>query len=516
MKDENIHIGELLKQYIHYWKIYIPIGIICLIGAIIFILVIPKEYEIVAKIQLMGEKNGMMSELKMLKSSAIGGLLGGGGNSANTENEIVLMTSRNNLINVIRKTQYQIETTTRNRLKKVILSKKESPVTYTFPIAFLDTLSKPITIKLNILNNNIQKIKVESYLFDDIIIKSQSFPYDLVLPIGTITIVSDGKANGNYTTKITPLQKAFETLSEDIYIYPSEKMTDILTLSYRTSNQKIGCELLNTVMDSYNDYSKKVKMQDADLNSYFVRERLDTITMELALLEHQIEKYKQSNNIPNPILYGEATYMGNQEIEKMILETETRLRMLDYVISYMKDPANSYSAVPIISETGEKAIAIYNELILNRQRLLQSSERNNPALILAENQLKEQRKMLFESIQSIRENIQINLNALKQKNSSLTKLIDKLPTQEREYIEMKRQQRIKETMYLFLMQKLQEKELVNSPDEFAGRTIDKAYASYKHTYPKSSIVLIVAFILACIISLTVISIKVFTFEKDKK
>lgn len=57
-------------------------------------------------------------------------------------------------------------------------------------------------------------------------------------------------------------------------------------------------------------------MQDADLNSYFVRERLDTITMELALLEHQIEKYKQSNNIPNPILYGEATYMGNQEIEK--------------------------------------------------------------------------------------------------------------------------------------------------------------------------------------------------------
>lgn len=89
-----------------------------------------------------------------------------------------------------------------------------------------------------------------------------------------------------------------------------------------------------------------------------------------------------------------------------------------------------------------------------------------------------------------------------------------MPTQEREYIEMKRQQRIKETMYLFNA-KITRKELVNSPDEFAGRIIDKAYASYKHTYPKSSIVLIVAFILACIISLTVISIKVFTFEKDK-
>lgn len=515
MKDENIHIGELLKQYIGYWKIYVPIGITCLIGAIIFILVTPKEYDITAKMQLMGEKSGMMSELKMLKSSAIGGLLGGGGGSANTENEMVLMTSHNNLINVIRKTQYQIETTKRSGLKRSLLSKEESPITFIFPPMLLDTLSKPVYIKLKATNNNIREVKVESSLFDDITVNSQTFPYNLVLPIGTITISSNGRVDGNFAAEITPLEKAFERLTETIYIYPSEKMTDILTLSCRASNKEMGCELLNTIMNTYNDYSKKVKLQDATLNSTFVKERLDSITMELALMEHQIEKYKQSNNIPDPTLYGEATYMGNQEIEKMILETETRLRMLDYVISYMKDSANSYSAVPVISETGEKAITIYNELILNRQRLLQSSERNNPALILAENQLKEQRKMLFESIESIRENIQINLDALKLKNSSLIKLIDKLPTQEREYIEMKRQQKMKETMYLFLMQKLQENELINSPDEFAGRIIDNAYASYKHAFPKGSIVLIVAFIIACVLSLTVISIKVFAFEKEK-
>lgn len=102
-------------------------------------------------------------------------------------------------------------------------------------------------------------------------------------------------------------------------------MTDILTLSYRTSNQKIGCELLNTVMDSYNDYSKS-KDARRRLKFLFCSGTLGYYYYGITLLEHQIEKYKQSNNIPNPILYGEATYMGNQEIGKMILETETRLQ----------------------------------------------------------------------------------------------------------------------------------------------------------------------------------------------
>ena len=157
---------------------------------------------------------------------------------------------------------------------------------------------------------------------------------------------------------------------------------------------------------------------------------------------------------------------------------------------------------------------IYNQLILDRQRLLQSSESNNPALQLVENQLREQRKMLIESVESVRHNIQISLDALYKKDTTLSKQVDKLPTQEREFIEMKRQQKIKESMYLFLMQKLQEKELINSPDEIAGRIIDKAYSSYKPIFPKKSIVLIIAFIITCVLSLVVISFKVFVSKKE--
>ena len=93
------------------------------------------------------------------------------------------------------------------------------------------------------------------------------------------------------------------------------------------------------------------------------------------------------------------------------------------------------------------------------------------------------------------------------KNRSLDAQLDVLPTIERKYIEMKRQQKLKETMYLFLMQKLQENILVSSPDEQAARVIDAAYCSAKPVFPKKSITLLVAMLVAFILSVGVITVR---------
>ena len=217
--------------------------------------------------------------------------------------------------------------------------------------------------------------------------------------------------------------------------------------------------------------------------------------------------------MPDPGLYGSITYAGNKETERLILDTETRLRMIDYVIDYIRKPANVGKAIPLLDGLGEKIIISYNELVFKRQQLAMTSEANNPMIQFLDVQIREQQNVLIESVVNIRKNIQIGLDALKAKDFKLSEQVDKLPSQEREYVEMLRQQKIKETIYLFLMQKVQEKELANSPDELAARIIDKAYASYKHIYPKGTIIISIAFILACILSLVVISFKIFAFKK---
>lgn len=112
--------------------------------------------------------------------------------------------------------------------------------------------------------------------------------------------------------------------------------------------------------------------------------------------------------------------------------------------------------MPAIEGIGEKSIALYNQLVLDRQRLLLSSEKENPALILADKQLAEQRKMLLEAIDAARQSIRASLKEINKKNQVFSSQLSALPTQEREYIEMKRQQKIK-SVYLFLMQNCRRK-----------------------------------------------------------
>lgn len=515
-KDENIHLGDLIKKMFGYWKIYVPIGILCLIGAIIFLIVTPKEYAVTSRIQLLGEKQGMLSEMKMLKSSGLGGLLGGTSSGINVEDEVMIMTSRNNLATVITENDLQIEVSTREKLRKKILNLHEIPFGINVTNQFLEDLPHPIEISMKVENGAVKKLTAESKSFKKITLKNQQFPFTLNTPDGNIMFTAvETLSDKKYKIELYPVQYAYETLIKEVRIEPSEKISDIVEINTNSSNIPGAFRLLNSIMERYNVYSKGVKIHDANLNAQFVRERLDTITFELAMLEHQIENYKQKNKMPDLEAYGAVTYMGNKETERLILETETRLRMIDYVINYMNKPENMYSAIPVIDGLGDKAILSYNQLALERQRLLQTSEPGNPALQLIEIQLREQRKMLLESIESIRNNVQISLDALITKDTKLSSQVDMLPTQEREFIEMKRQQRMKETMYLFLMQKLQEKELVNSPDEIAGRVVDKPYASYKHVFPKGTIILIIAFLLACMLSAIVIGIKM-TFSNKKE
>lgn len=511
--DENIHIGEFFKQVFGYWKIYVPIGVICLLGAVVFLLVTPKEYTVNASMQLLGEKQGMMSELKMIKSSGFGGLLGGGGGSVNVEDEIILMRSKNVLEKVINQNSLQVVIEKRDGFKWIELDIDESPIAIEFPYMFLQSLAKPIKIDLKITNGDVEKMIVRSDLFEKIELSNQSLPMELKLPIGKFAMKENLPLSGKFVINIYPLQYIYEELLKNITIYPNETISDIVVLSQQSSNIRTAGKLLNNLMDQYNLYSRSVKISESDLNSAFVKTRLDTITHELAILEHQIENYKQLNKMPDPMVYASVTYSGNKETEKMILEAETRLRMLDYVVKYMSDSSNEYSAIPIIDGAGEKTIAIYNQLLLDRQRLLLSSESNNPALLLVEKQLREQRKMLLESVKSVSNNLKISLDALYKKDTSLSRQVDLLPTKEREFIELKRQQKIKETIFLFLMQKLQEKELINSPDEIAGRIVDKSYSSYKHIFPKISMVLIVALGIAFMLSLIIISFKMFVLKR---
>lgn len=516
MKDENIPIGALLKQCLTHWKIYVPIGLLCLAGAILFILITPKQYEFTARMQLVEKERSMMSELRMLTGSGLGALLGASTSGNSVEDEVAILMSRTNLADAIRATDYQVESRTWRGLKRTLLYGDELPVRYVFPAGLLDTLSESIKLKVSLRSDGGVRVKAKSKLFSTVKLEAPSLPCRLELPVGVIELLPNTDSQGvamDFTTCITPLQKVFEDMYDDLYAGAQETVSDIILLRMDNEHKQRGRDILDAAMRNFNRYARSVKQQETDLNADFIRERLDSITVELAYLEHAIEQYKKQNELVDPALYTKSAMTGKQELESNILETEVRLKMMDYVVAYLDNPRNRYASVPAIEGVAEESIALYNQLLLQRQRLMQSAGAENPTLQLTNRQIEEQQKMLRETIDAARQSLRASLRAIDQKNRTVDSRLGSLPTQEREYIELKRQQKIKETVYLFLMQKLQEKELANAPDEQAARVIDPAYCSAKPVFPRKSIVLAVAFLVACFVSLGVIGYRILVCEK---
>ena len=438
-------------------------------------------------------------------------MLGGGLAGGSVEDEAIIMQSRSIMADAIKRVGYQTEIRTRRGLKHVLLYGDEAPVKFVFPESFVDTISMPVKMRFTLRGKAVESIKIKSDLFGTMEISGKTLPCVLQTPVGDIGMASNEplpiSEERTFSCTITPLQRLYEDLYEAVYVGAQETVSEILLLSYDDESKQRGCSFLNAMINSYNDYSRGVKAKEANLTAHFVKERLDTVALELAALEHRIEVYKKYNNIPDPALYAKNYISGQQELEMLILETEVKLSMLDYIIGYLNDSQNRYASVPVIDGMGEKAIALYNELVLEYQRLALSSEKDNPTLVITKQQLESQHDILLETITATRKSLSASLQELKDKDRKSMERLSQFPTQEREYIEIKRQQKIKEMIFLFLMQKLQEKELVNSPDEQKGRTVDPAYYSARPVYPKKLIVFAVAFMAACILSIVAISIR---------
>lgn len=514
MNDENVHIGALLSRYLAQWRCYVPIGAVCLVAAIVFLLMTPRQYEFIARMQLIEQKDGMASEMKMLKSTGLGGLLGGMAGGMNADNEVLLVKSRRCMAEAIRAVGYQVEMRRWQGLKRVLLYGDSQPLDVAFPPSYLDTLSETLKLTIEMDGTRVSRVKAKSKLFaDDVEVAGSALPCRIGLPGGDTLVLSARPSAavpaGSYTlhVRITPLQKVYEDLSDDLFVGLEETVSDIILLSVDDESKQRGRDLLNALMEAFNRQSMSTKIKEAGLNSRFVRQKLDTVSRELSQLEVEIEAYQKQHNVPEPTLYAKAAVTGRQEVEALVLEMEARLKMLDYVIDYLKNPANRYASVPALEGVGEEAVAVYNQLVLERRRLLMVSEAGNPALVRTEEQLDEQQKMLAEALAATRSSLRASLDEFLKKNRSLDAQLDVLPTIERQYIEMKRQQKLKETMYLFLMQKLQENILVSSPDEQAARVIDAAYCSAKPVFPKKSVTLLVAMLVAFILSVGVITVR---------
>lgn len=499
---EIINLRELIFKYLRKWYWFVISVALCLIAGFIYLKTANTQFKVQTTILLRQDKgSSALSEMALLQS------MGLSGSSKEVEDEIQVLTSKTILKNLILELGVENEIYEKEGLR-YIDTYPSHPVIITLPSGFNEQIKSVIELKISSSKQG-YKVKYKSHLHSETYtLKNINEP--LKTPEGIIILNKGEKfdSEGSYKINIYPIQIITEIYSQKISIAAVNKKSNGISISTISDNINKATDMLNKLVELYNLDAVIDKNMIASNTKQFVDERLELIQKELLEVEMNVENYKRNNNLTDISSEAEIFLKSSSEYNKMLAEIETQLNLSSYIESHVKDLRNQYSLVPANLGIEDKSllelIKVYNEALLERMKLMRTVNTENPVIMQLEMQLKTLRMSIVTSLESVKDGLKIAKNDVLGKESQFTRKIKAVPTQERQYIEIKRQQEIKQNLYLFLLEKREENALSLASTTPSAKTVDSAYASTSPESPKRLIILGLMFILGLIIPVAII------------
>jgi capsular exopolysaccharide synthesis family protein len=308
-----------------------------------------------------------------------------------------------------------------------------------------------------------------------------------------------------------PLESAAFGVLSGLGVAPTKDQSNILSISYLSPDPILAKDIINQLMQEYSKLNVEDKNQTASRTISFINERLNLITRELGDVEKDLQKYKQQNNVINLPSQSEIFLNNQSEIDKQISEMEVKQRITTYLQEYIGDQKNQHEIVPtslgIEDPTLAELITQYNQLQLKLETQLKTTTANNITVKILDGQLEKLRSDLMENLRNLKASQDLQLSSLKQKNQQYNSKINSVPIKEKELLEITRQQGIKQTLYLYLLQKREETAISLAATVSNSQIVDAAIASGAPVKPSPGSVKMVAIFLGLVIPLGIIYIK---------
>ncbi len=500
--NNNVDLSNLIKPYVKNWKWFVVSVILAIAFAILYIRYTVPEYAIRAKVKILEDQNST-SELGAFTDL---GVLGGTRN--NVQDEIESLNSRTNLIEVVKELGLNKRIIAIGNIKNTALY--DNPpfnINFLGPDSLVQKTEHQFYIRL------ISDTKFEFSNIENDAFKAYSFGKPIPSSLGDLIITPNvnldmkSYSGRNYEVKVSPLAKMAAYYQMKILITPTNEFSNIISIALNDAIKKRGRDIINTLIDKYNQNAVDDKKAIADRTSNFINDRIADIYGNLSTVDQNAEDFKAGRGIADITSQTnvnlEIGAVNQQELQNATVQLDIASSMKELV-----DNQNGYELLPanvgLADQTIASTTARYNELALERKRLLESSNEKNPIIVNLDQQLDGLKRSMKSSLNSVTNNLSLQVNSLSDQLSRINSRIYSAPKNERALRDITRQQQTTESLYLYLLQKREESQITFASASPKSKVIDRAYLlNNAPVSPKKTIVLLASIIIGLLVPFSV-------------
>lgn len=491
----EVDMMDLVRLALKRWYFFAGTVILCLVVAFIYIHRTAPQYQRVATVLIKDKNSGTRtpSEAQIFKEVGFMDL------SGNVENEILIFKSLHLAQMVVEQLNLEVSYQAETFWRPVDLYGK-TPVT----VGFADDTDLACRFRLALLPNKKVELKELFYKGEQLDFqKSFALNETVQTPVGNIVVKPTSFYSGDCTGKELIVTKntvtaAGNALSARITAAKASKESSMIQLSITNEVPQRAADILNALIDAYKKDIVNDKNTVARNTERFVVERLAILERELGNVDSQIASYRSENQLVDATQSGLYLQKADQ-FQNEAVQLQTEMELTRYLKEFLLQPKNDDSLIPLSTGVSEanlvSQINEYNKLRLQCNKLEGPSAGDNPVVQDLRQAMNSLRESILHAMDNHMEALQLRLNSTLKQEARSTGQAASIPNHQKTVLSAERQQKVKEQLYVYLLQKREENALAEYIAESNARVIDQAKGSNSPIAPKRQMIYLGALVL---------------------
>ena len=454
--DIRAWVVRILKNW--YW-----FALSCVIfGGLGILMYLSKTYEYTVDSQIMLNSNE--DENSFMPQSELMGMMGMSG-MKNTEDEIEVLTSRDKIAEIIRTLDLQTEYRKKDQLRWVG-QYPHRDISINYPPMLLDTTSRAIKVSVKVRKKDYSvKVKFGKHLKSKHIVTDLTEPFNTCIGPMSFTIhrPEEIEIGDKFEMSTLPMLLRVNEYKKAITATLIKKESNVINISTVTDMPGRAKDFILMEIDLYNQDVANDKNMMASSTAIFLDERIALLKKDLLDAETEIARYQEEQDIVDFGMESELSIQEGTEYRKRLAEVETQLHLVQFVEEFLADTSKTASIIPanlgLYDESLVKTIEQYNALVMEKSRVVRTAGVENPMLKQIDMQLAMVCGNLEVTLNNVRQTLSIKKADLQERYDIAKLGLGSTPVVRMKYVEMLREKRIKEELYLFLSRQREENAL---------------------------------------------------------